>query len=155
MKRRSAGLSRLPNGWHVPRAVPIGEQGSDIDDIVIGPRGVFTLNTKNHPDGSVSVYERALWVNGHSTDYLRNSRFEADRATKLLTINCGVSVRVLPLIVFVDPAKVTRKGTPPDVEVTTRRALRTFLMQQPQRLTPSEVEHIFTIARNSLTWQPV
>ncbi len=42
-------------------------------------RGVFTLNTKNHPDGAISVYERAVWVNGHSTDYLRNSRFEAKR----------------------------------------------------------------------------
>lgn len=146
-------LSKLPDGWHVLHAVLIGEHGSDIDHVVIGPRGVFTLNTKNHPDGSVSVYERALWVNGHSTDYLRNSRFEAERATKLLTTGCAMPVRVLPMIVFVDPAKLTRKGPPPDVDITCRRGLRTFLMQQPQRLTPSQVEHIFTVARNSLTWQ--
>ena len=33
---------------------------TDIDHVVIGPAGVFTLNTKRHPDGKVTVYERAL-----------------------------------------------------------------------------------------------
>ena len=146
-------LNKLPAGWHVLHAVPIGERGSDIDHVVIGPRGVFTLNTKNHPDGSVCVYEGALWVNGHATDYLHNSRFEAKRVAKLLTAACEMEVAVRAAIVFVDPDKLTRKGTPPDVDVTCRRGLRTFLMQQPQRLTPSQVEHIFTVARNSLTWQ--
>ena len=41
-----------------------------------------------------------------------------------------------------------------DVHVITRRTLRTFLMQQPLRLTPSQVEHIFAVARNSGAWQP-
>ena len=146
-------LSKLPAGWHVLHAVPIGDHGSNIDHIVIGQRGVFTLNTKNHPDSSVCVYERALWVNGHATNYLHNSRFEAARATRILTRACEMAVEVRAAIVFVDPDKLTRKGTPRDVDVTCRRGLRTFLMQQPQRLTPSQVEHIFTVARNGLTWQ--
>ena len=148
-------LNKLPAGWHVLHAVPIGDHGSDIDHVVIGPRGVFTVNTKNHPDGSVCVYERAVWVNGHATNYLHNSRFEATRVTRILTHACEMAVEVHAAIVFVDPDKLTRKGTPPDVDVTCRRGLRTFLMQQPQRLTPPHVEHIFTVARNSLTWQPV
>ena len=146
-------LNNLPAGWHVLHAVPIGERGSDVDHVVIGPRGVFTLNTKNHPDGSICVYEGALWVNGHATDYLHNSRFEAKRVAKLLTAACEMEVVVRAAIVFVDPDKLTRKGTPHDVDVTCRRGLRTFLMQQPHRLTPSQVEHIFTVARNGLTWQ--
>lgn len=146
-------LSKLPAGWHVLHAVPFGERGSDDDHVVIGPRGVFTLNTKNHPYGSVCVYEGALWVNGHATDYLYNSRFEAKRVAKLLTAGCEMAVEVRAAIVFVDPDKLTRKGTPPDVDVTCRRGLRTFLMQQPQRLTPPQVEHTFTVARDSLTWQ--
>ena len=147
-------LAKLPDGWHVLNAVPIGERGSDIDHVVIGPRGVFTINTKNRPGGSVSVYEWAVWVNGHSTDYLRNSRFEAKRVAKLLTAACAMPVEAQAAIVFVDPSELTRKGTPPDVHVITRKTLRTFLMQQPQRLTPSQVENIFAIARNSTTWQP-
>lgn len=147
-------LAKLPVGWHVLHAVLIGERGSDIDHVVICPRGVFTLNTKNHPDGAVTVYERALWVNRYSTDYLHKSRFEAKRVTKLLTEACAMPVEAQAAIVFVDPSTLTRKGAAPDVHVITRRTLRTFLMQQPQRLTPSQVEHIFAVAHNSVTWQP-
>ena len=31
----------------------LGEKGSDIDHVIIGPGGVFTLNTKNHTGGNV------------------------------------------------------------------------------------------------------
>ncbi len=98
------------------------------------------------------MYERAVSVNGHSTNYLHNSRFEAKRVTKILTHTCAIPVVARPTIVFVDPARFTQKGTPPDVHVTTRKMLRTFLMQQPHRLTPSQVEYIFTFARRSTTW---
>ncbi len=135
-------------------AVPIGSRGSDIDHVVIGPRGVFTLNTKHHPDGTVCLYERGLWLNGHSTVYLHNSRFEAKRTSTLLSGACAMPVEVRAAIVFVGLAKLTIKGTPPDVDITTRRGLRNFLMQQPTRLTPAQVEHIYTVARNSATWQP-
>ena len=145
-------LARLPHGWHVLHAVPIGN--SEIDHLVIGRRGVFTLNTKHHPDSAVCVYEQGLWVNGHSTVYLHESRCGAKRTTTILSSACATPVEVHPAIVFVDLAKLTIKGNPPDVHITTRRSLRNFLMQQPTRLTPVQVEHIFTVARNSATWQP-
>jgi hypothetical protein len=148
----SRELAKLPHGWHVLHAVPIG--GRDIDNLVIGPRGVFTLNTKHHPEGTVCVYEQGLWVNGHSTVYLHESRCEAKRTTTILSKACAMPVEVRPAIVFVDLAKLTIKGTPPDVNITTRRGLRNLLMQQPTRRTPVQVEHIFTVARNSATWQP-
>jgi len=53
-------LTKLPDGWHVLHAVQVSDAGTDIDHVVIGPAGVFTLNTKRHPDGKVTVYERAL-----------------------------------------------------------------------------------------------
>ncbi|MDP9463342.1 MAG: NERD domain-containing protein [Actinomycetota bacterium] len=147
-------LASLPDEWHVLNAVPIGDRDSDIDHMVIGPGGVFTLNTKRHPDGKVWLSERALLVNGHRTDYLRNSRFEAERVSKLLTASCATAVEVQAVIVFVDLAKLTPKGTPSDVYVTTCPRLRNFLTQQPQRLTQSQVDHIYAVARSSLTWQP-
>ncbi len=39
----------VKHGWHVLHAVPVGDRGSDIDHVVIGPGGVFTVNTKTHP----------------------------------------------------------------------------------------------------------
>lgn len=70
-------LARKDPRWRVLHAVPVGERGSDIDHVVIGPAGVFTINTKNHPGAKVWVGKDQLRVNGHTQPYIRNSRFEA------------------------------------------------------------------------------
>ncbi|MCE0446144.1 NERD domain-containing protein [Streptomyces tricolor] len=42
-------LERLASyGWHVLHGVP-KSNGGDIDHLLIGPGGVFSLNTKTHP----------------------------------------------------------------------------------------------------------
>ena len=58
-------LRHLGHSWRVIYAVPVGERGADIDHLVIGPGGVFTLNTKNHRDKNVWVAERSFMVNGY------------------------------------------------------------------------------------------
>ncbi len=141
-------LAKLPAGWH---AVRIGDRSSEIDHVVIGPRGVFALTIKHHPAATVCVYEQGLWIDGRSTVYLHNSRCNAKRAAQLLTTACAMPVEVHAALVFVDPAKLTPKGTPADVHITTLRTIRTFLMQQPRRLTPTQVDHIYTVARNGVT----
>ena len=50
-------LGRLDSRWRALHSVPVGARESDIDHVVIGPGGVFTINTKNHPDAR-------LWVRG-------------------------------------------------------------------------------------------
>ena len=60
-------LRKLGKGWHVLHSVPVGDRGSDIDHVVIGPGGVFTLNTKNHTGQRVSVTASTVFVNGQNT----------------------------------------------------------------------------------------
>ncbi|MDA8039580.1 MAG: nuclease-related domain-containing protein [Actinomycetota bacterium] len=36
-------LARLGAGWHYLNAVPIGTKGADVDHVVIGPPGVFSM----------------------------------------------------------------------------------------------------------------
>jgi nuclease-like protein len=48
-------LRKLGGEWHVIHSVPVGEKGADIDHVVIGPGGVFTLNAKNHSRHRVTV----------------------------------------------------------------------------------------------------
>ena len=43
--------------WTAIHAIRVGTRGADIDHLVMGPGGVFTLNTKHHPDADV-------WVGG-------------------------------------------------------------------------------------------
>jgi hypothetical protein len=119
-----ARLEKLTaQGWHVLHAVPVGTKGSDIDHVLIGPGGVYTLNTKHHPGGKVWVGQHAIKVNGHSVQYLRNSRFEAERASKLLTAAVGWPVFVKPVLIFLTGTlipDVTIKQQPDDVVVLDR-----------------------------------
>ena len=75
-------LVKLGPAWRVLHAVEVGKNGSDIDHVVIGPAGVITLNTKRHPGAKAWVGEHVVMVNGQRSDYLRNARFEAKRASR-------------------------------------------------------------------------
>lgn len=123
-------LGKLGEGWQCLHAVPVGDNGSDIDHVVIGPGGVFTLNTKHHPGKQVWVGERALLVSGHRTDYLRDSRFEGRRASKLLSVACGVPVDAQPLIVVM-ASELKIKAQPDDIKVVGRRNIAKWLLRRP------------------------
>jgi len=145
-------LRKLGKGWHVLHSVPVGNRGSDIDHVVIGPGGVFTLNTKNHTGQRVSVTASTVLVNGQNTHYVRNSRFEAERATRLLSAACNETVAVHPVIVVM-AAQLTSKGQPPDVSVVGRKTIAQWLSRRPAVMTPQRVEEIFEYARRDTTWQ--
>jgi hypothetical protein len=70
-------LDALPPEWTVFHALPIGTKGADIDHLVIGPGGVFTINTKHHNGKAVWVVGRTLMVSGQKQPYIRNSEFES------------------------------------------------------------------------------
>jgi hypothetical protein len=146
-------LAKLGDGWHVLHAVEVGHHGSDIDHVVIGPAGVFSLNTKRHPAGKVWVGERMVMVNGHRTDYLRNSRFESARAARLLSGACGRPVPVAAVIVTVDLDALAIKQMPNDVHVTTRRELLRWLRSRPPVLDPGAVADVYRVARLDVTWR--
>jgi hypothetical protein len=146
-------LAKLGPSWHVLHAVPVGDRGSDIDHVVIGPPGVFTLNTKNHTGKKVWVAERTFMVDGQKTPYLRNSTFEAKRASQLLTAACGFGVTVEPIIVLI-AAQLTVKSRPLDVHVVGRKDIVKWLSKRPSVLTPEGVEEVFGRARKDTTWHP-
>ena len=146
-------LARLGPVWRVLHAVEVGNRGSDIDHVVIGPPGVITLNTKRRPRGKAWVAERMVMVNGQRTDYLRNSRHEAQRAQRLLSVACCQPVAVKAVIVFVDLATITVKQMPEYVHVTTCRRLVRWLTSLPPTTSSDSVEQIFAKARFSTTWQ--
>jgi hypothetical protein len=148
-------LAALPGGWNVLHSVPVGCHGSDIDHIVIGPGGVFTINTKHHPNSSVWVAGDAFLVDGVRQAYVRNSRFEAKRAERLLTAVCAFVVPTTGVIAVVGATKGFKVKEQPQggsVHVVARRSLSRWLTDRPARLEPSEIECIFSLARRSTTW---
>jgi hypothetical protein len=144
-------LHKLGEGWRVLHSVPIGAGETDIDHVVIGPPGVFSLNSKNHLGKRVTVYERAIYVSGSKQPYLAKSRAEGNRATKLLSAKCNFPVTVKPMLVIM-ANELNFKGRPTDVDVVARKRLAKWLSSQRQRLAPAEIESIYAAARRRSTW---
>jgi hypothetical protein len=80
--RRLTRLGR--DGWDVLRAV--SEQGSDeVDHLVVGPPGVFTVSTLHHRGARIRVGGQVVWVDDAIREYLRNARIEAARVARRLS----------------------------------------------------------------------
>jgi hypothetical protein len=145
------------SGWHVLHAVPVGDRGSDIDHVVIGAGGVYTVNTKNHPGRRIWVSPHQIRVDGHKVDYLRNSRFEADRARRLITAGLGWEPPVRAVIVVLTgtivPDVTIKDGRPADVAVLTRTDVPRAFTKATRRLTPEQASDVYEVARRSTTWQ--
>lgn len=139
--------------WVYLNSIPVGTNDSDIDHLVIGPGGVFTLNAKHHRDARIWVGGNTVIVNGVRQPYVRNSRFEAQRAGRLLSAATRISVSARGLVVPVGAAKFTVKQQPADVDVVTRSGLVQYLIRQPTILDPAAIEHVLGFARLSSTWR--
>jgi Nuclease-related domain len=117
-----AGLA--DHGWHAIHDVSLGR--GNVDHILIGPGGVFTVETKSHP-GPIQVGR----IHGSVLGQAQAQRKAIERATE---------AHVEPLLVFsrawVDRPLSRRKG----VRVVPARMLLGYLDRQPERLTPAAIE---------------
>ncbi len=147
----------LRRGWSIVHNVPVGERGSDIDHVLIGPGGVFTVNSKYHVGKTVWVGGDTVVVGGHRQPYVRNARHEAQRAAKLLSSAAAEPVAVTGLVIILTwPAHWTAKSQPKDgsVLVLRARAARKHLESLPAVLEAGQVERLAYLARRDLTWRP-
>jgi hypothetical protein len=152
----AAQIAKLGPEWRVLHAVRVGERGSDIDHVLIGPAGVFTVNAKHHPNSSVWVGGDTFMVNGYRVPYIRNSRHEARRAARLLTEQVGFPVDAVGIVAVVGAHKgFTVKKQPEDgaVIVVPRKRLSQYLRKLSTRLQPREIDAIYDVARRSTTWR--
>jgi hypothetical protein len=112
------------DGWHVIHDASLGR--GNVDHILMGPAGVFTVETKSHP-GPIRVGR----VHGATLSQAQAQRKAIERVT---------DVPVEPLIVFsrawVDKPLARRKG----VRVTPARMLPGYLERRPTTLTQDQVE---------------
>jgi hypothetical protein len=139
-------------GWHALHSVPVGVGESDIDHVLIGPGGVFTVNTKNHLGQRVSATSRGIWVGGYRQEYIRNSVHEAQRATRLLSYACDFPVFARGLIVVIADRFSVREQ-PDEVIVLRSGDLVKWLRKRPTVLDTATVETIFEAARREDVWR--
>jgi len=118
-------LDELSGGdWRVIHDASLGH--GNVDHILIGPAGVFTVETKSHP-GPIRVRR----VHGAMLSQAQAQRRAIERVT---------GVEVEPLIVFsrawVDKPLARRKG----VRVVPARMLVGYLTRLPAKLSSEEIE---------------
>ncbi len=145
-------LAKLGTEWRVLHSIPVGSKGTDIDHLVIGPGGVFCLNTKNHQGQQVWVRTDVVKVNGQSQNYLRVSEHEAQKASRILSAACGFGVDVTGVVVILaDTFDVKRE--PIRARVVSRREIARWLRRQSPVLDTRDIDAIFAVARRSTTWR--
>ena len=149
---RGAGwwLGRLPEGWFVFHDVPVGHRGANIDHLVIGPGGVFTVNTK-YLFGEIVVYQRSITHEGSRTDYLSKASAEARRAASLLSAAIDRTVQVRGVLAILAD-EWTIVDEPRDVLVRGPRGAKNLMLNQPPVLRPSDVLVLAVAASKSSTW---
>ncbi|WP_158502346.1 nuclease-related domain-containing protein [Vitiosangium sp. GDMCC 1.1324] len=139
-------------GWAIEHDVKIGANGANVDHLLIGPPGVFVLNTK-YVAGNVWVAGPHLQIRGQPTDYLEKAEAEAKRIReKLMSATRRQALWVQGLLVFVEPV-LKVKFQPRHVAVVTDATLLPFLRQQPQKLGQYELDELVQAARREDTWQ--
>ena len=149
-----AQLTAKDPRWSVVHSIPVGTRGSDIDHIVVGPGGVFTINSKHHDGANVWVRGDTVLINGQYHPYVRNARHEAARAAQLLTAACGFPVDVQGLVVVVRAENWTVREQPADVRVVPRMQVSRYLRKRPEVLPHDQRLTIADAVRRESTWKP-
>ncbi|MFB6577150.1 nuclease-related domain-containing protein [Streptomyces sp. NPDC056402] len=151
-RRVGRELERLsPLGWRVLHGIEKGN-GGDIDHLLIGPGGVFSINTKNHRGASVWVGDSMAKINGGKPrPYAAASQAEADFVRRVLGRYCAFEVPVEPALVFVGIASLDRAATQYSVRIYQEREVAS-LGPLTGKLTPEQVEQVFAVARHRRVW---
>ncbi|WP_158616601.1 nuclease-related domain-containing protein [Corallococcus sp. CA054B] len=142
----------VPHGWAVEHDVKIGRRGANVDHLVIGPPGVYLIETKL-VSADVWVDGDVIKVGGFSKDYV--DKLEADVLhvrEKLLAVTKRRRLWVQGLLVFVRPTlKVVQQ--PQNVHVLADHELVPGLLDQEVRLEDAEVKQLVRAARQASTWK--
>ncbi|MFD4917683.1 nuclease-related domain-containing protein [Streptomyces virginiae] len=151
-RRVGRELERLSlQGWRVLHGIEKGN-GGDIDHLLIGPGGVFSINTMNHRGASVWVGDSMAKINGGKPrPYAAASQAEADFVRGVLGRYCAFTVPVELALVFVGLASLDRAATQYSVRIYQEREVAS-LGPLTGKLTPDQVEQVFAVARHRRVW---
>jgi hypothetical protein len=147
--RRLARLGR--DGWDVLRAVTRHDE-AEVGHLVIGPPGVFTINTLYHPKARIRIGGQVVWVDNSLHEYLRNARAEAESAARTLAAVLGTPVPVTPVLAFVGAAAIDTHDGHPDVLVVAGEELDRELRDCRGALSLPERDRIVAAAHRAGLW---
>ena len=154
-RRQLTKLGRA--GYLAMHARPIPESQDQIDHLVVGPAGVFAIDSEDW-DKRLAVRTKSgkqLWHGPFSKkDRLQHAQWEAQRAGDLLSGAIGKPVIVRPAMAVYGPRIPWDVATIRDVDVFSGPRLRKYLRRRARQgevrpLTDEEIERIFKAANEA------
>lgn len=100
-------LDRLPEDWMVVHSFPLGKGwrggGHDVDHLVLGPAGLFLVETKNW-SGEIAIRGESISANGVEIlpDAINRTRKQALDVSDWVRDTSELRVPVFPVMVFVN-----------------------------------------------------
>ena len=154
-KRTRRQLTKLGRaGYRAMHARPIPESEEQIDHLVVGPSGVFAIDSEDWDKHLVVRTKKGtqLWHGPFSKkDRLLHAQWEAQRAADMISGEIGKPVTVRPAMAVYGPRIPWDVATIRDVDVFSGPRLRKYLRRHARQadvrlLTDSEIEKIYEAA---------
>ncbi len=154
-RRQLTKLGRA--GYRAMHGGIIPESQDQIDHLVVGPAGVFAIDSENW-DKRLPVRTknaRQLWHGPFSKkDRLEHAQWEAQRASELLSGAIGKPVTVRPVVAVYGPKIHWDVATIREVDVFSGPRLRKYLRRRARQadarpLTDDEIEKIYAAANKA------
>ena len=144
-------LDRLElSGWSVLHDVPLGRQGTVLEDLLIGPGGAFAVADATRIAARSFVLEgRRLSADGAAVAELRQVRLAATRAGALLRAAVGTPVEVRGVLVVGAPVQEVAAA---DAWAVPLDAVPEFFERQTPRWDAGRVAALTQVARRTSTW---
>jgi hypothetical protein len=149
-------------GYRAMHILPIPDSDEQIDHLVIGPAGVFAVDSEEW-DRRLPVRATShlkLWHGSNpKTDRLEHAHWEADQAAKLLSAAMGRPVTVRAAMAVYGPGIPFHVAEIKDVDVFSGPELRKYLRRRAKRrgaqpLTESEIERLDKAAHEAFPQAP-
>lgn len=146
-------LERLPRPWAVVHDLTVGIRGANLDHLVLGPAGVFVLNTKNLT-GRLTVYEHAVLQNGHKTAFVPAALREARTVQDRLSTALGRPVQAWSILVVLG-CEITITKTLANLSLLRAHDLPGWFERLPTgTFDEGDVLRLERAARDPDTWDP-
>jgi hypothetical protein len=132
-------------------SIVINEHGADIDHVVFGPNGIYTINTKTHYGATISVNSKGFLVNGTTVSHVKKAKWEALRVSEVLSAAAQTHIPVTPVIAIVG-AKTIKITVNTGVIIVPEETLVSTIHSRSSSLELEQVKWLYQAARLPETW---
>jgi hypothetical protein len=142
------GLKNLPEGYQVFHDIAF--TGFNIDHVVIGPGGIFLVETKSHK-GKVDAKGDTLLLNGKEPpkNFLNQTWSQTYQLKEFLQTQTAKELSIRPILCFTR-AYVRLRQPVKGILVLNYRYLATCLLKQPHIINSEDIENLSRILQSSI-----